>query len=324
MSARLISVVIPVHNRADLIAPALDSVFIQTYRPLELIVVDDGSSDGTSDVVRDWINAHADADQFSARLIAQEKAGGNAARNRGIAESKGEFIAFLDSDDRWLAEKLQKQIVKFDDPAAGGVYCGVQHIDLATGSVLESSSRDYPSGWLLDQLLVRDVTAQTSAFIVRRSVFDQVGVFDVNLPARQDWDMWIRLASAYKIDAVPEALVQYGEHSGSRTATDPMREIRAYDAIRKKYDSLLNQQPRHVQRAAKASYYKRMGRVYFHHRNSTLKAIQFYGMSIFYQPMDFDSYAALAGMLMPRSLRQSLHVYWNRLFGGTRFAIRSH
>jgi len=321
---KLISVVVPVYNRELLITRALDSVIAQTYRPLELLVVDDGSTDGTVEAVQSWMDAHPNSDLFSTKLICQEKLGGNAARNRGIEVSSGDFIAFLDSDDSWLADKLRKQVAFFDDPDVGGVYCGVQHVDVVSGQVLEAYRRTYPIGWILDQILIRDVTAPTSAFMLRKDVFDKVGSFDLDLQARQDWDMWIRLASKYKIQAVPELLVRYGEHTGARTASDPMREIRAFEILREKHTTLLQQQSIKVQKAAKAGYYKRMGRVYYHHKISIIKALRYYVVAIFSHPTDFDTWAAFAGVVLPSGFRQWLHIAWNGIFGGTKLAIRSH
>lgn len=323
MTNKLVSVVIPTYNRASLIIDALDSVYRQSYRPLEVIVVDDGSTDTTEKVVRSWLCEHSEPGEFVAHLAQQQNLGGNAARNRGIQESTGELIAFLDSDDVWHPDKLQKQVPLFDDLEVGGVYCGIQAVNVDSGRRM-TQQRLYPSGWLLAQLLVRDVTAPTSTYVVRREVFEQVGAFDLELEARQDWDMWIRIASGYKIQAVPEPLVQYRDHSGPRTATDPSREIRAYKVIREKYARLLAQQPPRVQRAAKASYYKRMGRVHFHHGSSTARALQYYVTSLFFWPVDFDTWAALFGVFLPMAVRKRLHQGWNRVFGRTPLGIRSH
>jgi glycosyltransferase involved in cell wall biosynthesis len=324
MKNELVSVVIPAYNREALVTQALDSVYQQSYRPLELIVVDDGSTDGTAQAVRAWMEAHTDSDGFVTRLVCQSNRGGNVARNRGIEASAGAFVAFLDSDDLWAGEKLQKQMALFDNPEVGGVYCGVQHVDLSLGKTTPSSKRNYPVGWILDQILVRDVTAPTSTFVLRKEIFKKAGAFDPALQARQDWDMWIRLAAAHKVGAVPEALVQYREHVGPRTASDPMREIRAFETIRTKYATLLQRQPLRVQKAARASYYKRKGRVYYHHKISTVKALHFYALALWNQPADFDAWAAMLGIFLPTGLRQGLHYRWNSIFGGTNLSIRSH
>lgn len=322
--SELISVVVPTYNRADLIVDALDSVYVQNYRPIELIVVDDGSTDDTVSVIKKWATTHTDPN-FKTRTVRQANAGGNPARNNGIEHATGKYIAFLDSDDAWLPEKLGKQLLKFDAPEVGAVYCGVQHMDFETGRVLEPSARQYAEGDLLEQLLVRDVTVQTSAYIVRKEIFDTVGSFDTALLARQDWEMWIRIAAACQIASVPEILVNFREHEGERTASNPQKEIDAYRMIRKKHAHLLNQSSIACRLRARAAYYKRMGRV--NHKQPSLNSWQgaCYAIgALLNWPFDFDNYAALAGMLLPAQLRQSLHRLWNTIFGATRLAIRSH
>jgi glycosyltransferase involved in cell wall biosynthesis len=106
----LVSVIIPTYNRADLICETLDSVAVQTYRPIELIVVDDGSTDNSLSVIRDWFKTSAALKDFSCKLIQQRNAGAPVARNRGAAESKGEFIQFFDSDDVMGEEKIESQV----------------------------------------------------------------------------------------------------------------------------------------------------------------------------------------------------------------------
>lgn len=319
----LVTVVVPTYNRADLIVDALDSVRAQTHRPIELLIVDDGSTDGTEEVVQDWQCRHESKD-FTLSYIRQDNQGGNPARNNGIRNASGKYIAFLDSDDTWLPYKLEKQLPKLSDADVGAVYCGVQHMNFQTHHIIEPSSRRYPEGELLQQLLVRDVTVQTSAYVVRRDAFEKVGDFDTSLLARQDWDMWIRVAAAYKIACVPEVLVNFREHTGVRTASNPLKEIDGYQMIRKKYAPLLAQASLPCRLQARSSYFKRMGRVYFKHRISIPKAISYSLGAIACWPFDFDAYAALGGMLLPRKIRQSLHRIWNRALGKTAFAIRSH
>ena len=322
----LVSVVIPTYNRAPIVCDALESVRRQTYRPIEVIVVDDGSTDGTEALTRDWQAKHATEDGFISRYVSQKNQGGNVARNRGIAQCTGDYVAFLDSDDCWLPEKLAKQmrVLLTNDDDMGAVYCGLCHVELATGEVLETPRRSFPTGRLLDQLLVRDVTAPTSAYLIRRGVFRHVGIFDTELQARQDWDMWIRIASKYRIGAVPEALVEYREHSGERTRTDPQKEINAYQRILAKYASLRLGLSLSTRRSVKAAYYRRMGRVYYHHGISTRKAIGFHAKSILTWPCDFDSYSAFVGIFLPSRVRRAMHQRWNHIFGATRFSIRSH
>ncbi len=321
----IVSVVIPTYNRAHLITDALNSIVEQSYRPLEVIVVDDGSEDDTEQQVENWKRAYSDDEELSVRYVHQENQGGNVARNRGIQEALGGCIAFLDSDDVWHPSKLEKQIsvMKHDDEV-GAVYCGLQQVDLESGKIVEVHQRTYPQGKILDQMLVHDVTSPTSTYVVRRSVFDNVGCFDVDLQARQDWDMWIRVAAAYTIACVPEVLVDFGDHSGPRTFSNPDKEIHAYHRIMEKYAVLRGGCSFSVRQSAKASFYRRMGRVHLHYKQQRLQALFFYLKAVSAWPFVFDSYAALAGVFLPQDLRSMIHRGWNLFLGKTRFAIKSH
>jgi glycosyltransferase involved in cell wall biosynthesis len=325
LASALVSVIVPTRNRAGLVLGALDSVWCQTYRPIELIIVDDGSTDNTNQVVANWAAGRPIGSPFDVQLISQDSRGANAARNRGIEVASGMFVAFLDSDDRWLAEKTRAQVARFrEDTRIGGVYCGSREVDLETGTSSPEVPRAYPEGDLLQELLVRDVTAPTSCWMVRAACFELAGVFDDSLPARQDWDMWIRLSERTKIAAVPGILVEEGAHSGERIRSNPEREVAAHRVIFRKYADLRGKCPLPVKLAARSAVYRRRGRVYFHNGVSKRQAAILYLMAIGVWPFEFDSYAALVGLCLPRRVRTMIHGRWNRVFGNTPLAIRSH
>jgi len=318
-----ISVVIPTYNRAHLITDALGSIMAQSHPVDEIIVVDDGSTDGTEAVVKSW-TAGAEQD-VPVVYVRQDNAGGNVARNRGIEEAKSDLVAFLDSDDVWAFDKLEKQVSVFaTDPDLGAVYCGVREVVIGSDAAPEVSLRPYPQGNILDALLISDVTAPTSCYVVRREVFETAGTFDTSLQARQDWDMWIRIAKDFEIGAVPEALTDLRAHDGPRTISDPTRELKAYKAILAKYASLRATRSFRTRRTAMASYYRRAGRVHYHHMNAPIQAIGYHIRSIVSWPFTPDSYAALLGIFLPAGLRKRLHIGWNRIFGRTFLSIKSH
>jgi len=321
---RRVSVVIPVLNRAHLIGTALDSVKTQTYRPIEIVVVDDGSTDRTVDVVRNWAAQNVDH-ALQLCCIEQENQGANVARNRGVAESGSLLIAFLDSDDRWLPEKVQKQVAELQDHEhMGGVYCGLRSVERSSGFAQPVTPKSYPTGKLLARMLVHDVSSPTSCWMVRKKCLEEAGLFDVSLPARQDWDMWIRLSSKYTIGCVPEVLVEMGEHEGERVRSEPDREICAHEMIFRKYAELRAQFPFWIGLASRSAMYRRRGRVYLHCEGSRFRALGLQLLAVAVWPLCFDSYAALLGVFMPANLRARINFVWNQTFGKTRLGIRSH
>ena len=184
-----VSVVIPTYNLAPLLPGAVESARAQDWPGLEVIVVDDGSTDGTPAVL-ERLAAEG------VRCFRQENAGAASARNRGIREARGEWVAFLDADDFWLPGKLAAQFEALAArPAAAFSYTDVM-VRTADGaeSVLPCPGRGRP---LLTQLLAGNVFATPSA-LVRRDCFDEVGLFDPALRTGEDWDMWLRLAAHFE------------------------------------------------------------------------------------------------------------------------------
>ena len=321
----LVSAIVPSFNRSDLLISALESIGSQTHRPIEIVVVDDGSTENICEVVQQWAEKYEEKEGLVVRCTRQQNLGANAARNLGIQEAKGEYVAFLDSDDCWQPEKLEKQLRIFaQDDRVGGVYCGLVNVDLASGIKETPTPTVYPEGDLLQQLLIHDVTEPTSCWMVRKECFQEAGLFDTSLPARQDWDMWIRLSEKYTIGCVPEILVEMGNHSGERVRSKAEREIEAHQVIFQKYVGLRKRFPFRVSLAARSAMYRRRGRVYFHRNISTPKAVFFETAAILVWPFNFDSYAALLGIMLPKKSRQYIRSWWNRAFGKTCFAIKTH
>lgn len=178
-----VSVIIPTYNRAHLLGRPIQSVLDQTYQDFEIIVVDDASVDKTEEVVKSF------ADDRINYIQHQKNKGGSSARNTGIKAAKEEFIAFLDSDDEWLAEKLKKQMDRFEifSKKVGVIHSGLSLVWYETQEVME---RVIPSlqGNLFLNLLKMCITPGSS-LVVRRYCFRRAGFFDELLPSCQDWDM---------------------------------------------------------------------------------------------------------------------------------------
>jgi len=203
-----VSVVIPAYNSAEYLADAVESVLAQTHPQVELIVVDDGSTDGTAEVMADY------ADRCT--YVRQPNAGSAAARNHGIQLARGELIAFLDADDLWLPHKLQRQVECFEaHPDAGMVYA--HHVRIEKDGTERPSRRSgeaLPSGRIFETLFVQNVIT-TSSVVLTREAIEKVGMFDDELRRAQDFDLWLRVAHDFPCYAVPEPLHKFRSHEGS-------------------------------------------------------------------------------------------------------------
>ena len=211
-----VSVVIPTYNRAHLIGRAIKSVLDQTYQDFEIIVVDDDSTDNTEEVVKRFNDSRIHY------IRHKQNRGGAVARNTGIKAARGKYIAFQDSDDEWLPEKLEKQIncfVKYSD-SIGAVYCLYYTQDDSLGYMRKASSCDMRCGNVYNFLLNAWCPSITSSIILAVRIFEKTGMFDENLPSFQDYDLWIRVAQHYNFEFIDEPLVVVHKHSGSQVARD--------------------------------------------------------------------------------------------------------
>jgi glycosyltransferase involved in cell wall biosynthesis len=205
-----VTVIIPAFNSAPFVGRAIHSVLQQTFQDLELIVVDDGSTDETSHEVK----------SFSDRRISyvfQPNQGPNAARNHGINRAKGELLAFLDSDDWWLPRKLEVQLSRLSSVLeAGLVYCSTLKVD-EEGRLLKFRPA-LLEGWVLPRLIMSNHIAAPSSVLIPRRVLDEVGLFDEQLWRAEDWEMWLRIAAAFPLAAVkdPLACITYRRYGHGR------------------------------------------------------------------------------------------------------------
>lgn len=196
--------IIPTYNRREELARSLNSVFEQTLPPKEVIVVDDGSTDGTAQWVRQRYPA--------AMLIEQENQGVSAARNHGIRHSSGPWLAFLDSDDAWLPKKLELQVEALQS-ATNMRLCHTEEIWIRNGRRVNQMKKHQKSGgWIFERCL-KLCCVSPSSVVVKRELFEELGDFDESLPACEDYDLWLRICSREPVLYVEEPLIyKYGGH----------------------------------------------------------------------------------------------------------------
>jgi glycosyltransferase involved in cell wall biosynthesis len=218
----LVSVVVPTRNRAELLRRALATVRAQTYDHIEVIVIDDASTDDTPAV----LDRIAEKDERLRILRTDQRCGGAAARNLGIRAARGAFVAFLDDDDEWLATKLEQQLaVAGRVPEAGVIYCGVAIVD-------DHGQRRFgPLAAPPDAraALLRENFVATSSALVRTGLLQSVGGFDERMPRLQDWDLWIRLSRVTRFVLLPRYLVRY--HLTPDSTTRDGRALAAASAL---------------------------------------------------------------------------------------------
>ena len=206
-----VSIVVTCFNYGEYIEGALTSVYNQSFEDYEVIVVDDGSTDNSEEQVRPFL----DDNRF--RYIKQKNAGQANAKNRGIKESTGEFIAFLDADDLWKKDKLEQQLKLFENLEVGVVYSKASLID-AQGEPLPMPSQGkylHPRRGMISNYLFLDNFIWFSSAVVRRECLNKLGLFDESLQMSIDWDLWLRISTRYAFDFVDEPLLAYRVgHSG--------------------------------------------------------------------------------------------------------------
>jgi glycosyltransferase involved in cell wall biosynthesis len=225
----LVSVVIPTHNRAGLLARAVRSVLEQTYCHFELLVVDDASTDDTEKTMGRFCDGRI---RYIKHL---ECRGGSAARNTGIAQARGDFIAFLDDDDEWLPDKLALQMARFrENPRIGAVYTGLLFVECETGRIVNVRI-PRKRGYLFDDLMVSNVVGTPSTVVVRKELLDRAGLFDETIRALEDLDMWRRMGRICYFDYVKEPLMRYGLHGYARVTIDYGKMARAFETQLEKF-----------------------------------------------------------------------------------------
>ncbi|OQX24791.1 MAG: glycosyl transferase [Desulfobacteraceae bacterium IS3] len=193
-----VSVIIPAFNRSRMLKEAVDSVLAQDFTDFELIVTDDGSTDDTPEILQSY--------QENIIVIRQENKGVSAARNAGIAAASGEYLAFLDSDDLWLPGKLSEQIAFFNShPDA--LICQTEEIWIRNGIRVNPKLKHRKLSGMIFEPSLHLCLVSPSAVMIKRRLFETVGLFDESLPACEDYDLWLRISCKYPIFLTEKAMI---------------------------------------------------------------------------------------------------------------------
>ncbi|MCG3204775.1 MAG: hypothetical protein KCHDKBKB_01492 [Elusimicrobia bacterium] len=213
-----VSVVLTCFNYGDYVASALDSVLQQSLLPKEIIVINDGSTDRSSEVLSTYQK------NPRVRVVSQTNGGQAKAKNRGVRESSSEWIAFLDADDVWESNKLERQSQFFENPSVGVIYSRQIFIDSAGKALQPQPFRLPVYRGRVTQHLLKDNFVPFSSSLVRRSLFVQAGGFDESLSMSIDWDLWLKISLVAEFDFVDSELLRYRtNHPGQMSK---MKEVR--------------------------------------------------------------------------------------------------
>lgn len=260
LTSPLVSAIVPAYNAEKFIERTLKSVLSQTYKNIEVLVVDDGSQDRTAEIVK----SIASQDQ-RVLLLQQPNSGVAAARNLAIQKSKGEFIAPIDADDIWYPQNLEKLVQRSieSDASVGLVYSwsiDINEADLPSGEFRASRIE----GEVYTTLLCHDFIANASSVLIRRSCLEKVDGYDCSLKDQngqgcEDWELYLRIAEHYQFRVVPEFLVGYrklpNSMSGDYTSMAKSREL-IWQSIRQKYPNI----PAAIYRLSTSSFYMNLAR----------------------------------------------------------------
>jgi glycosyltransferase involved in cell wall biosynthesis len=205
----LVSAILPVYNVKDSVKSAVDSVLAQTYTPIEILVADNGSWDGTLEVLRSY--------GARIRLFHQPKRGAYPTRNRALREAHGKYVAFLDGDDVWLPEKTEKQVRLLEEwPEIGMVYTGRFVVNYRVSPPHRRQDpppdgADPPSGRIFNRLVYGNFISNSSV-MARRSCIEDYGFFSEKEPIGADYHMWLRISADHVVECLREPLIEYAVH----------------------------------------------------------------------------------------------------------------
>ncbi|GEN51437.1 glycosyltransferase family 2 protein [Alkalibacterium pelagium] len=262
----MISVVIPTHNRSELLTRAVESALNQTHKDIEIIVVSDGSTDNTEEVMK----AYQQRENNIKFISVFPGKGANNARNEGIRASEGEYIAFLDDDDEWAPHKLESQLSVFNsDSSIGMVYTGINVIYVKEDLTYYSLSGK--GGDLSKDILLKNVIGATPSVMIKKEILDQSGFFDVDMPAKQDYDLWIRVCQLTNVGYVDEPLVNYYNYSGEKQISlSTEKHERAIEMIDKKYSSLFKTLTPEEVKQQRSNYFISIANIALRNNNKSL------------------------------------------------------
>jgi glycosyltransferase involved in cell wall biosynthesis len=291
-----VSVIIPTHNRAEFLRSAIASVLNQTFQDFEIIIIDDASKDHTQEVIANFNDARIKV------IHNQISKGAAGARNIGLINTSGEYIAFLDDDDEWLPEKLKIQTCLLDNSPSevGGIYTYSFIKEKVSGRVLSIWNYEIKE-------FSKENVITTSSVLLRRECFEKCGLFDENMPTGSDYDMWIRISENFSFEIIKDALVNYYIHE-NRLSINYGKKIRGLEILFEKHDNLFKKDLKEYSRM-----YHSLG-VFYCYKGELQKGRRAFSKSIRMNPFEIRNYfnflLSLLGAERFKKLKEAKEKYW--------------
>ena len=303
MNTPKVSVIIATHNRKEFLKDTVDSVLSQTFKDFELIIINDGSADGTEELIKAYTDKRI-------KYFYQKKQGQNGAKNAGLIKAQGEYISILDSDDIWLPTKLEKQVNILDQHhEIGLVYSGTLVIDENNNVTGKKPLLSY-NGNVLDKLLMTNFIYNGSNALYRKDCILKAGIFDPEIPSMTDWGLYLKFAVHYKFYCVEEYLLKYRIHKENMSCDFKKYEKSGFIILDKIFNiKELDKKYFELKNRAYAFRYRYMGRRYFESglnkesRNYLLKALELDWKLLFQTDVFLLLLASLAPVKVVNNLR---------------------
>ena len=290
-----VSVIVTCYNYGDYVSKCLKSIELQTFKDFEVVVVDDGSTDNSKSEIKKFLKDK----RF--RYIWQKNSGQANAKNNGIKNSHGDFIAFLDADDFWEIDKLEKQLELFSSKDIGVVYSLSKYIDCFGKNVKLEIASNYlkPQRGMVTNKLIMDNFVPFSSSVIRRECIDKFGLFDESLLMGIDWDLWLRISTFYKFDYCKEPLLLYRIGHSGQMSKNLLERIECADKIYKKF---INTFPDYVSKSQlrNALYYSYCSRGYALRKYGIKYILKNYIKAIQISPFRIEAFIKLIKTLCKR------------------------
>jgi len=284
-----VSIVIATYNMAAYLPLAVRSALDQSYQDVEVLIVDDGSTDDTRSIVKPLL------EDSRARYFFQENRGQASAKNRGVKESRGRYVAFLDADDLWARDKLEQQLPLFRRTAVGVVYSRVAYIDEG-GNELSVANNELFRGPVSGPLLIRNFIGFGSS-IVRKECFARLGGFDEGLQMGIDYDLWLRFSTEFEFDFVDRPLLRYRVWAGQMSNNCKKRYVSGIAIMRRFLDRFPGAVAEPIENEAWAHTYVGFGQCLRQVDQRAVPALKLYLRALRYKPSYLPAWRAIATTL---------------------------